>query len=570
MAATDTDPDEPGAAVEVLHRIGSILGAERDLDRLVQVVTDEATRLTGAQFGAFFHKVAGPSGESYALDALSGASREAFAQFPGPRGTGVLGPTFRGEGPVRLDDMTRDSRYGQDALFHGMAVRSYLAVPVTSRSGQILGGLFFGHSRAGVFIERHERLAGAVASLAAVAIDNAHLYEEARQVGDQLRQRNEELVAAARRKDEFLAMLAHELRNPLAPISNGLHILKSPALDARIAERARDMMERQIRNLTRIVDDLLEVSRLTRGRIELHTARLDLGRLVREAVEDRRADFERSRLSVDVRVSEVPVWVAGDATRLGQVLDNLLDNAVKFTGAGGWITVRVEPDASRQRVLLVVKDTGIGIEPDVLPRLFEVFSQADRSLDRSPGGLGLGLALVKGLVELHGGEVHAASAGRGRGAEFTVSLRASPEPAAVSHLPVTPHRARKRLRILVVEDNHDAAETLRMLLQMFGHDVTVAYTGTDGVQAAKRSHPDVVLCDIGLPGLDGYGVVGALRRDPETAGARVIAITGYGAEEDRRRSRQAGFDLHLTKPLDPETLENFFSDSDDEAAPDDP
>jgi PAS domain S-box-containing protein len=384
--------------------------------------------------------------------------------------------------------------------------------------------------------------------------------EEARRVGEQLRRRNEELAAAARRKDEFLAMLAHELRNPLAPISNGLQILKAPALDPRLSERARDMMERQIRNLTRIVDDLLEVSRLTRGRIDLQTERLDLGRLARDEVEDHRTDFERAQVGLDLHAPEVPAWVVGDPTRLGQVLDNLLANALKFTGPGGRVTVRVGPDEARQQVRLVIEDTGVGIEPEVLTRLFDVFAQADRSLDRSQGGLGLGLALVKGLVELHGGTVRAASAGRGRGAQFTVALPASPELAAVARLPAAaPPPAGKRLRILVVEDNHDSAESLRLLLQMFGHEVSVAYTGTDGVQAAKRWHPDVVLCDIGLPGLDGYGVVGELRRDPETATTPAIAVTGYGAEEDRRRSRQAGFNMHLVKPADPDELREVLN-----------
>jgi CheY-like chemotaxis protein len=377
---------------------------------------------------------------------------------------------------------------------------------------------------------------------------------------DKRRRNLEDQLAAARRKDEFLAMLAHELRNPLAPISNGLHVLRQPAVDPGSKERALDTIERQVKNLTRIVDDLLEVSRLTRGRIDLRVERLDLGRLTRDSVEDRRADFERAGLAVEVRVPQLPVWVAGDSTRLTQVLDNLLGNAVKFTPPGGRVTVRVGREEPGGRAVLAVRDTGAGIDPELLPRLFDVFSQDDRSLDRSRGGLGLGLALVKGLVQLHGGEARVASAGRGRGAEFSVLLPACPEPPAVTGLPSAASRPRKRLRILVVEDNRDSAETLRMLLQMFGHDVTVAHNGTEGVQAAKRLHPEVVLCDIGLPGLDGYGVVGELRRDPETAGARVIAVTGYGAEEDRRRSQEAGFDMHLTKPLDPDALEEVFAE----------
>jgi PAS domain S-box-containing protein len=552
---------------ETLNRIGGILAAELDLPRLVQLVTDEATRLTGAQFGAFFFNAVNEQGEAYTLCSLSGAPREAFAGFPTPRNTALFGPTFRGEGAVRLDDVTKDPRYGHNPPYHGMPpghlpVRSYLAVPVVARSGEVLGGLFFGHTVPGAFAERDERLVTAVAAQAAIAIDNARLYQEARTAGEQLRQRNEELGAAARRKDEFLSMLAHELRNPLAPIRTGLHVMKLAAGDRQAIEKARGMMERQIGNLTQIVDDLLEVSRLTRGKIGLRLERLDLGRLARLAADDLQPAFDSAGLGVALEVPDVPVWVKGDATRLTQVLDNLLENALKFTPRGGRVTVGVRTEAEPRRAVLSVRDTGAGIDPDLLPRLFDVFSQADRSLDRSKGGLGLGLTLVKGLVELHGGEVAAASAGPGRGAEFVVRLPLQEEPAALSQMPAAPRRASRRLRILVVEDNRDAAESLRMLLHLFGHDVVVAHSGPAGVETAREWHPDVVLCDIGLPGMDGYGVVGELRRNPDTARARVIAVTGYGADEDRRRSRAAGFDQHLTKPVDPDTLQEVVAGPD--------
>jgi CheY-like chemotaxis protein len=250
----------------------------------------------------------------------------------------------------------------------------------------------------------------------------------------------------------------------------------------------------------------------------------------------------------------LPVWVLGDPTRLAQVLGNLLDNAARFTDPGGRVTVRLAVEAGRGQAVLAVRDTGVGIEAGLLPHLFEVFTQADRSLERSRGGLGLGLALVKGLTELHGGEVQASSPGPGRGAEFVVRLPVQPEPAALSNIPAAPGRAPKRLRVLVVEDNQDSADMLQMLLGLFGHEVRVACTGPAGVQAAGEWGPDVVVCDIGLPGLDGYGVAGELRRNPATAKARLIAVTGYGQEEDRRRARQAGFDHHLTKPVNPDAL----------------
>jgi PAS domain S-box-containing protein len=341
------------------------------------------------------------------------------------------------------------------------------------------------------------------------------------------------LQEADRRKDEFLAMLAHELRNPLAPILNGLHVLCLSEGDGQTVEKARGMVERQVKHLSRIVDDLLEVSRITRGTLTIRGERLDLARLVRVTAEDHRDAFERAGLSLEPEVPELPVWVQGDPTRLAQVVGNLLQNALKFTNRGGKVVVRVGTEEARRQAVLTVRDTGIGIEPDMLPRLFQSFAQADRSLDRSKGGLGLGLALVKGLVDLHGGEVHAASEGQGRGAEFTVRLPQQPEPPALAAMPAAPGRASKRLRILVVEDNQDAADSLRILLELFGYEVAVAYTGPAGVQTAEEWHPDVVLCDIGLPGMSGYEVADALRRNPKTAKARMIAVTGYGGEQGR-------------------------------------
>jgi signal transduction histidine kinase len=375
----------------------------------------------------------------------------------------------------------------------------------------------------------------------------------------ELSQANALLAEAARRKDEFLAMLGHELRNPLAPIVNGLHILRLAGDETAPREQARALIERQVRHLTRLVDDLLDVSRITRGKIRLSMERVDLARLARSVAEDRRRTLEHAGLKLVLDLPETPVWVSADGTRMAQVLNNLLDNAAKFTDREGTVVVRLrrEPDAAR--VALSVKDSGIGLEPDLLPHVFDVFSQADRSLERSRGGLGLGLALVRGLVELHGGTVAAASEGPDRGAEFTVHLRAEAEPAALEDLSPAPQaQGGERLRLLVVEDHRDAAESLRALLELLGHEVAVAHSGPEGVRTARAMQPEIVLSDIGLPGLDGYGVARALRADPRTARACLIAITGYGQEEDRCRARQAGFDYHLTKPVAPETLQKLL------------
>ncbi|HUY36205.1 MAG TPA: ATP-binding protein [Pirellulales bacterium] len=373
-----------------------------------------------------------------------------------------------------------------------------------------------------------------------------------------VRERTEQLTEADRRKDAFLAMLAHELRNPLAPLRNALHVMGLCEVADPAIRQALEMMDRQLRHLARIVDDLVDVSRIMRGKIQLRTERLDLAMLVRTVVEDHRGIFQRAGVGLMVDSRPLPVWMTGDPIRLTQVLGNLLRNACKFTGAGGEVSVRLSLDTAGGKAAVAVRDTGVGIEPAMLPHLFETFAQADRSLDRSQGGLGLGLALVKGLAELHGGEVQATSAGPGRGAQFTLRLPVEPEPKALSNMPKRVRRTGKHLRILVVEDNRDSADSLRMLLQLHGHEVTVAYSGPEGVSTAEQWRPDVVLCDIGLPGLDGYGVAGRIRQNPLMAQARLIAVTGYGRDEDRRRSDEAGFNHHMVKPVDPAALERLL------------
>jgi PAS domain S-box-containing protein len=359
----------------------------------------------------------------------------------------------------------------------------------------------------------------------------------------------------SRRKDEYLAMLAHELRNPLAPVRNGLTILQQAGHDPTARGRALVMMDRQVRHMQRMIDDLLDVARLTWGKLEFHPRRLDLARLVHVAVEDRRPAAEKAGVTLTVTVPPTPVWVQGDEARLAQVVTNLLNNALKFTGEGGRVDVDMAAAAEPRQAAVTIRDTGIGIPADLLPRLFQPFTQGDQTLARVRGGLGLGLAVVKGVVAQHGGRVEAHSAGPGQGAEFRVRLPVEQEPPAVTH-PVDKVRpAGRRLRILVVEDFHDAAESLRMLLELMGHEVRVAFTGPEGVSQAAAWGPEVVISDIGLPGLDGYAVATQLRQHPATARARLIALTGYGTDADRQRGQASGFDHFLTKPADPQTIE---------------
>jgi PAS domain S-box-containing protein len=371
-------------------------------------------------------------------------------------------------------------------------------------------------------------------------------------------QAEEALKEADRRKNEFLAMLGHELRNPLAPIRNAVAVLRLQRDGDPLLHRAEEMIDRQVTHMARLVDDLLDVSRISRGKILLRKERLDLVELVRAVVEDHRAGVEESGLALALDLPDQPLWVDGDPTRLAQALGNLLHNAGKFTDTGGGITVAVQRDPVHGCAEVAVQDTGIGMEPEMVGRLFETFSQADHSLDRSRGGLGLGLALVKGLVDLHGGRVMAASEGLGRGSRFTLCLplAAAPVPAGE---PAPAGRATGALHVLIIEDHPDAAESMQMLLQLYGHEAEIALDGPAGLAAARRFRPDVVLCDIGLPGgMDGYAVARAVRADPELRALRLIALTGYGQEEDQARSHEAGFDLHLTKPVDPAALEKLL------------
>ena len=377
----------------------------------------------------------------------------------------------------------------------------------------------------------------------------------------------EALREEARRKDEFLAMLGHELRNPLAPIRNCLHILEQPKVTDEQRGRARETIERQVLHLTRLVDDLLDISRISRGKIFLRLQRLDLVQSVRATVEDQRAELEGNGITLALELPDRPLWIDGDPTRLSQALGNLLHNAGKFTEPGGRITVGAVEEPERGTVAVTVRDTGIGIAPEMLARLFEPFSQADGSPDRNRGGLGLGLALVRALVELHGGMVEAASPGPGRGSEFRIRLplqadgggaeaeREEPERAA------PPIREGRPRRCLIIEDNVDAAESMGLLLELAGHEVALATDGASGLDKARQLRPEVVLCDIGLPGgMDGHAVARAFRADPDLASACLIALTGYGQEEDRRRALDAGFDAHLTKPADLERLKKLVEE----------
>ena len=373
-----------------------------------------------------------------------------------------------------------------------------------------------------------------------------------------LRRSETALREADRRKTEFLGMLSHELRNPLAPIRNSLYVLERATPGGEQACRAQAIIARQVDHLTRLVDDLLDVTRISRGKVQLQRQAVELNALVRRTVEDHRPVFSANGVSLDVQALAGPLWVEGDVVRLAQVVGNLLQNASKFTERGGRVSVVLDEDPAAARGVIQVKDTGVGISPELLAHLFEPFMQADRTLDRSMGGLGLGLALVKGLVELHGGEVEARSEGAGKGAEFTVRLPLRAERAVhEGRLPAA--GARRSRRVLIIEDNVDAADSLREVLGFGQHQVEVALSGDEGIHKAQAFRPEVILCDIGLPGIDGYAVARAMRADPVLRGIYLVALSGYASPEDLDRARQAGFDRHLAKPAQLEKLEEILA-----------
>jgi signal transduction histidine kinase len=405
-----------------------------------------------------------------------------------------------------------------------------------------------------VLKQRLERLVPSIQR----ALREAEERAERRRLEEELCRRAEELAERDRRKDEFLAMLAHELRNPLGASSNALQLMRRRGPSDPALRQAITVMERQVQHQVRLGDDLLDVSRITRGKISLEREWLDLAWVIRHTVEDHRSVLEAAGLTLFLNLPQEPVWYAGDRTRLTQVLGNLLANAAKFTNAGGCVTVSLTLEAGGSQAALAVRDTGIGIDPQMLPHVFESFAQGDHSPERSRGGLGLGLALVKGLVELHGGAVRADSPGLGGGSAFALTLPLEGTSASCGEVAVPPGPPVRCCRILVVEDNRDAAETLRDVLELSGHEVALAFSGPEGVAAARSVRPEVVLCDLGLPGFDGYAVARAVRQDPATAAARLIALSGYGHEEDRRRSREAGFDQHLVKPVNFTELEGLL------------
>lgn len=436
------------------------------------------------------------------------------------------------------------------ALIRSYGVDAYCCHPLMAGE-RLLGTLSFGTRARPRFTDDEVELMQTVAAQVAIAIERMRANQA-------LSLANAQLIEADRRKNEFLAVLSHELRNPLAPIQNSLYILDRAPAGGEQARRAQNVIARQVRQLAGLVNDLLDVTRISRNKIQLQRETLDLADVVRRTVEDHRPMFEPSSIGLEVDVGAIPAWVLADRTRIVQIVGNLLQNAAKFTQPGGRVRVSVSVDDGQ--ATLRVCDDGVGMAPETLARLFQPFMQADDSLDRSRGGLGLGLALVKGLVELHGGRIEASSEGLDKGTELVMRLPSQSTP------PPRPEDARtltlSHRRVLIIEDNVDAADSLREMLELIGHQVAVAYDGTSGLERVRSFCPDIVLCDIGLPGMDGYQIARAIRMDNSLDRLRLVALSGYALPEDQRRARDVGFDRHLAKPPSAETLESVIGSLD--------
>ncbi|HEX8551470.1 MAG TPA: PAS domain S-box protein [Abditibacteriaceae bacterium] len=571
---TEQRLQEETESLETINQLGRMVSAELDVQTLVQAVTDAATELSGAQFGSFFYNVIDSKGEHYTLYTISGVPREAFSHFPMPRNTDVFAHTFNGTGILRSDDITQDTRYGKMGPHFGMPeghlpVRSYLAAPVISRSGEVLGGLFFGHAKPGIFTERAERIVGGLAAQAAIAMDNARLFEaagrERRAAEDALRVAED----ASRTKDEFLAVVSHELRTPLNAILGWANLLNSGRLDEEGRVQALETIERNARSQAQLIEDLLDVSRIMTGNLRMELQPLAIVPIIEAAIDGVRPAAEAKQIRLRMLLDPWAGPVAGDATRLQQVVWNLLSNAVKFTPRGGSIDVSLERLDSH--VQIEVTDSGEGIAPDFLPYIFDRFRQADSGTTRRHSGLGLGLSIVRQLVELHGGTVSVQSEGEGQGTTFSVQL---PLPA----IQVTPRAETtgakesfaapldredgavaatdfSGVRILVVDDEPDSRAVLRAVLSTSKAQVRTASTAAHGLEILQDWCPQLLISDIGMPDEDGYSFIRKIRAlESPCASVIAVALTAYARREDRTRALEAGFQYHLPKPVGPSEL----------------
>ena len=516
--------------------------ASLSVDEIANVLTERARTIIGAHQAMTSLKPAGEGAQAVHAVSLSSKYAHLRESVVPQFDSGLAAVVCRGKRALRLGEAEAPQHPAwNDSAQGALPRRGYLAVPLLGQGGRNLGLVQLSDKLGGDFTADDEAVLVQLAAMASLSMENARLYGS--------------LQEASQRKDEFLATLAHELRNPLAPIGNAIALLRKGGAQA--TGKVIGIMERQLRQMVHLVDDLLDVSRVTTGKIALKEEATDLREVVQVALETSLPLVQAAGHQFTLDLPSRPLPLFGDRARLAQVVTNLLNNAAKYTPDGGHITLSAQEQG--RQVLLQVRDDGLGIPADMLPRIFEVFTQVKHAEERSQGGLGLGLALVRKLVDMHGGQVWAESAGPGHGSTFCLRLplagdvRAGRDPRPAQSLPIV-----NPFRILVVDDNRDAAESLAMLLQLSNHETVTAYTGRQAVDVARRVLPRAAFLDIGLPGMNGYDVARAFREDPALAGITLVALTGWGTETDQQDALQAGFDYHLTKPAAPDKVQELL------------
>jgi PAS domain S-box-containing protein len=559
----EAEAERRSEQVRVLADVATRLNTVHDVRSILGLLSEEARALIGAQRSAASITIHGDRTRSIVVDGdpqtLEGWRSDGDEQdlsdlyalvCPPNRPMRASRLELNSNPALRASGGAADLRSGDEPALPSL--RNWLAAPLTGLPENNVGLLQLADKIDGDFTADDESILVQLTQMACVAIDNAWLL-------DHLREAN-------RRKDEFLATLAHELRNPLAPLRNGLQVMKLSGNDVKAVETSRLMMERQLEAMVRLIDDLMDVNRISRGRIELRRQAVEVARIVQQAVETSGPLIEAGRHTLTVDVAPGPLVVDADETRMAQVLSNLLNNAAKYTEPGG--RIRLSATRDHGKVVISVKDTGVGIPRAMLPRIFDLFTQVDRSLEKAQGGVGIGLSLVKGLVDLHGGNVEARSGGQGKGSEFIVRLPLLDEAAAPIPKPEKAMTGQLGgYRVLVADDNVDSAMSLAMLLRLMGNEVHTAHDGMQAVAVASELQPDLALLDIGMPKLNGYETCQRIREQSGGRKVMLVALTGWGQDEDIRRSHLAGFDRHLVKPVEPSALEKLLGSMSERRAP---
>ncbi|MDQ1922503.1 hybrid sensor histidine kinase/response regulator [Massilia pseudoviolaceinigra] len=564
--------------LELLNSTGSALASQRDLRSLLQTVTDAATGISGARFGAFFYHGKDGDGDLFTLHTVAGVAPPEFETDGELRTSALFGPNLRSVSVLRSDDIGADPRYAP-LHAHGAApddqigVRSYLAVPVIARSGEVLGSLFFSHPETGIFSERTERIVGGIAAQAAVAIDNTRLYEAAQHAAEERkvlleseRSARAEAERTSQMKDEFLATLSHELRTPLSAILGWAQVLRRGSRDQADLQRGLQTIERNARAQAQLIEDLLDMSRITSGKVLLDMQTVAPAGFIDAAIETVRPAADAKNIRIEKFYAPGVGMIAGDPARLQQVIWNLLSNAIKFTARDGMVCIALRNVDGH--VEIAVNDTGVGIKPEFMAHVFERFRQGDASTTRKHGGLGLGLSIVKHLIEQHGGTVRADSPGEGHGATFTIELPAANRqsqasragrPPSLQMAPLTPEillRDLSHLNVLVVDDEPDARDLIRRILSDCNATVRTAASAADALAEFRTAPPDVLVSDLGMPDVDGFELLAQVRALGHAGGGDVpaVALTAFARSEDRLRALEAGFMAHIAKPVEPSEL----------------